>query len=364
MKIKRKITSVLINLVWVLLASGVTVLLVAAINIKNHKTCRQVKISIQGANSFLFLNNRDIMQLISGNGTDDPVGKPIAACNLQQLQTLLEKNVWVKGARLFFDNNFILHIAILEREPVARVFDLDGRSFFIDSSGYSIPLSRKGLVVQLPVFTGFPPAQSYDSQLVRHMSLISQYILQDPFWKAQITQIDVTPQKTFEMVPTVGHHLIEFGNGENYVGKFHRLTLFYKKVLKNYGLDRYSVISVKYGDQIIGTKRSAGSRIDSLQALKNIQQLIEESKKLVTDTMLSEPSLTKKEVKSIATDSMANRPDKNQPKTKSIDPVKTVKPRQQPAASKKQTGNSMPHATKPKANPTREKPKAVMPKLH
>lgn len=362
MRIKRKITRILINLVWVLLASGVTVLLVAAIDIKNHKTCRQVKISIRGANSFLFLNNRDILQLISQNGTDEPVGKPISACNLGYLQTLLENNVWIKEARLFFDNNFILNVAILEREPVARVFDLDGRTFFIDSSGYLIPLSSKRLVVQLPVFTGFPAAQNPDSVLVRQMSMISQYILQDPFWKAQITQIDITPHKTFEMVPTVGHHLIEFGDAENYEGKFHRLALFYKKVLKNYGLDRYSVICVKYGDQIIGTKRSTGSRIDSLQALKNIQQLVEESKKIIVDTTLGEPSLVTKGVKNIATDSI--RPDKNRAKAKSIDPVKTAKPRQLPVASKKQAGNPVPHATNPKANPTREKPKAVMPKPH
>lgn len=364
MKIKRKIIRLLINMVWVLLASGVTVLLIAAIDIKNHKTCPQVMISIRGAKNFLFLNNRDVIQLVSQNGIGYPVGKPIAACNLQSLQALLEKNVWVKEAQLFFDNNFVLHIVILEREPVARVFDRDGKSFYIDSSGYSIPLGSKRMVVQLPVFTGFPVTGAGDSLLLRQINLVSQYILQAPFWKAQIAQIDITPQKTFEMVPTFGDHLIKFGDAENYAAKFDRLALFYKKVLKEYGFNRYSIISVEYKDQVIGTKRGTVSRIDSLQALKNIQHLIDESKKLVPDSAPAAPVLIPapgKESSPVKKDSVTTRRDKNRVNTKQANPVKVgVKPTK-PVAPKK-TVNPVPRATNPKVNTSHEKPKAVMPK--
>lgn len=360
MKIKRKIIQLLINMVWVLLASGVTVLLIAAIDIKNHKTCPQVIISIRGAKNFLFLNNRDVVQLVSQNGIGYPVGKPIAACNLQSLQALLEKNVWVKEAQLFFDNNFVLHIVILEREPVARVFDRDGKSFYIDSSGYSIPLGNKRMVVQLPVFTGFPVTGEGDSLLLRQINLVSQYILQTPFWKAQIAQIDITPQKTFEMVPTFGDHLIKFGDAENYAAKFDRLALFYKKVLKEYGFNRYSSISVEYKDQVIGTKRGTVSRIDSLQALKNIQHLIEESKKIIPDSAPTAPGMVK-EISPVKKDSVITRRDKNRVNPKPVNPVKGVVKPTKPAAPKK-TVSPASHATDPKINTGHEKPKAVMPK--
>ena len=346
-----------------MLASGVTVLLVAAIEIKNHKTCRQVQISIQGARHFMFLNNRDIVQLISQDGAGHPVGKPISACNLQLLQAVLEKNVWIKEAKLFFDNNFVLHVMILEREPVARVFDAEGSSFYIDSSGFRIPLGSKRMVVQLPVFTNFPAKANSDSLLLRQISLLSGYILHEPFWKAQIAQVDITPQHTFEMVPTFGNHLIEFGGAENYAAKFHRLALFYKKVLKNYGFDRYARISVQYGEQIIGTKKAGGSRIDSLQAMKQILQLIEESKKPAPDSVpfVPEPVVNKERINKA--DSSASSKEINRPKNpKPKDPVKGAAPRKEAAVPKKKVANPLPRATNPNANPTREKPKAVMPK--
>ncbi|MBE7172041.1 MAG: cell division protein FtsQ/DivIB [Williamsia sp.] len=358
----------MINLVWVLLASGVTVLLAAAIDIKNHKTCQQVKISIQGANRFMFLNNHDIIELISQNGINHPVGKSIAACDLQHLQTLLEKNVWVKEARLFFDNNFVLHVLILEREPVGRVFNEEGQSFYIDSSGALIPPGNKRFVVQLPVFTGFPTTGKGDSVLLRQISHVSQYILQDSFWKAQIAQVDITPLRQFEMVPTFGSHLIRFGDGEDYTGKFNRLALFYKTVLRNYGFNRYSTISVEYNNQVIGTKKTLVSRIDSLQALKNIQKLIEESKKVLTDSIPAESIPVESIDKKQAGDSLTDRPAQSRvdiirssPKPK--DPGKKAAAPKQPAATKKKEVNPVPRATKPKENSTREKPKAVMPKL-
>ena len=362
MKIKRKITRILISFFWVLLASGVTVLLVAAIDIKNHKTCRQVQISIRGAKRLLFLNNRDIVQLISQNGAGYPVGQSISDCNLQQLQLVLEKNVWVKEAKLFFDNNFVLHVLILEREPVARVFDTDGGSFYIDSTGFRIPLSNKKMVVQLPVFTGFPAPGNSDSLLLRQISLLSTYMLHAPFWKAQIAQVDITPRKTFEMVPTFGSHLIEFGDAENYAAKFDRLALFYRKVLKNYGFDRYSRISVQYGEQIIGTKRTGGSKIDSLQAMKRIQQLIEESKNLATDSAALVPLPVADTAKKISRDSSIRKPEKDPLPVKPKKPVKATVPLKLPAAPGKKVVNPVPRATNPNAKPTREKPKAVMPK--
>jgi len=59
------------------------------------------------------------------------------------MESLLEKNVWIKDAQLFFDNNGILRVSVTEREPIARVFTREGNSFYIDSSGVQLPLSDK-----------------------------------------------------------------------------------------------------------------------------------------------------------------------------------------------------------------------------
>jgi hypothetical protein len=46
-----------------------------------------------------------------------------------------------------------------------------------------------------------------------------------------------------------------------------------------WGFDKYSKISVQFDRQLIGTRKGSLPKIDSLQVIKNIERLIEESKK-------------------------------------------------------------------------------------
>jgi cell division protein FtsQ len=73
---------------------------------------------------------------------------------------------------------------------------------------------------------------------------------------AQISQIDITPVKEFEMIPTIGNHIIEFGDGSNYEAKFKRLFIFYKQVLAKTGMEKYERIKVQYNNEIIGVKKN------------------------------------------------------------------------------------------------------------
>ena len=114
---------------------------------------------------------------------------------------------------------------------------------------------------KLPVFTGYPidskknrtPAER---KLIRDVKDISLFLLNDPFWMAQISQIDITPSKEFEMIPTVGNHIIEFGDGTDYKTKFKKLFIFYKQILSKTGMDKYERLKIQYNNEIIGVKRT------------------------------------------------------------------------------------------------------------
>ena len=290
MTIKKHIRNILYAACWLLLGAGVTVLLVAAIGIKNHKACKAVVIRINGVEDFYFLDEKDVNHIIAQAGIGTPTGKSIETFNLLRLEAMLEKNVWVKDAQLFFDNNLVLHINITEREPVARMFTAGGYSFYIDSSGFRMPLNTK-ITVRLPVFTGFPSDRSAlnsgDSLLLEQIKKVSRFIFKNDFWMAQIAQVDITPDRRFMMVPTVGNHVIEFGDGENYESKFRRLFAFYSQVLNRVGFDKYSKVSVQYDGQVIGTKKGLMPKIDSLKALKNIQNMISETMKITEDSVFT-----------------------------------------------------------------------------
>jgi len=292
---KKNIINTLLLALWIALGSSVLVLLVAAINIKDHKLCKGVEIEITGVKEIFFLDKNDISMIVSGEGIARPAGIAVTRFNLQRLESVLEKNVWVKDAELFFDNNLLLHINILEREPVARVFTNSGNSFYIDSSCSIMPLNSK-MNVRLPVFTGFPDnrkqSQTDDSVLVKHIRNLTMYILNDKFWLAQIAQVDINADNNFVMIPTVGSHTIEFGNGDNYERKFRRLLSFYQQVLSHTGIDTYTKISVKYDKQVIGTKKGIITKIDSVRALINIRKMIEEAKRISEDSAYVLPDKT------------------------------------------------------------------------
>jgi cell division protein FtsQ len=288
MAVKVNIRKILFLSLWVVLGAGLLVLLVAAISKKNHATCKGVAISIKGGTT-LFLDRQDILNVIAPGKNNPYKGRPLASFDLHRLEELLKRDVWVRDADLFFDGNGLLKVNIDEREPIARVFTESGSSFYLDSAGAHLPLSDK-MAIRLPVFTGFPTDKTVlrgaDSLLQQQVKQLSLYMTtKDTFWLAQVQQVDITPARGFEMIPVIGNHVIEFGDGSDYEAKFHRLLLFYQQVAARVGFDKYSTVDVQYKGQVIGTKKGTVSKVDSLQALKNVQKMIEASKQVQADTL-------------------------------------------------------------------------------
>ena len=289
MSFKENIRKLLMIMLWGVVGGGILVLLVAAINRKNSKTCKGYHVEINGGSKRWFVDQKEVSDLLTSNGKEKLVGKTIQSFDLRHMEMILKRNPWVKDAQLFFDNNESLRISITERKPVARIFTQIGASFYIDSSGAQLPLPEQ-LSVKLPVFTGFPGTVSKthgaDSILLSQVKQLSWFILNDPFWMAEIEQVAITPKRTFQMVPVIGNHIIEFGDANDFEGKFHRLLLFYKEVSAKTGFDKYSRIDIQYEGQVIGTKRGSGlSRYDSIQAIKSIQLLIRTSQQMQADTV-------------------------------------------------------------------------------
>jgi len=82
------------------------------------------------------------------------------------------------------------------------------------------------------------------------------------------------------MVPALGNHIIEFGDGNDYEKKFRRLLAFYQQVLSKTGMDTYEKINVQFAGEVIGIKKEKPlSKADSVQAVKNVLKMIDESEK-------------------------------------------------------------------------------------
>jgi cell division protein FtsQ len=289
MSFKGNIRKILVVSVWIIGAGMVLVLLVAAINRKNSRTCKSYSIEINKGGRHLFVDNRDIINLITENGKEKITGKTIVSFDLHSMEDKLRSSVWIRDAQVFFDNNSVLQVRIRERQPIARIFTNTGNSFFIDSNAVQMAISGKH-AVRLMVFTGYPSEKfrltGSDSSLSSQVRTLASFISQDPFWSAAIEQVSITPARTFQLVPVIGNHIVEFGDGNNYVDKFHRLHVFYENISAKAGFDKYAVLDVQYEGQVVGTRRGGMiSKSDSMLAVRNIRGLIRTAQQMQADTV-------------------------------------------------------------------------------
>ncbi len=269
---KTAIKKVLLTILWVTIGAGTVILSVAAMKRQSTLLCKDVKVDISGVNNNFFIDNKDVLRIIVDYIGREPEGTPVADFNLKQIEAAIERDVWVDNAELFFDRNNVLQVDVDEREPVARVFTKGSNTFYIDSATMMLPISEK-FSARLPVFTGFPSEarvlQPADSALLRDIKRISIAIQNDSFLMAMIDQVDIMPDRTFEMTPKLGDQQIVFGDGSDIDGKFKKLKLFYKTVIGKYGWGRYGVIDLEYKDQVVAKLRGKEDVVqDSLRTLQ------------------------------------------------------------------------------------------------
>lgn len=335
--------------VWLCVGAGMFTLLLAAINKQRKGLCDDVQINIEGAKENLFVDRNDVQQILEKTAGGKIKGQLVSSLNLQSMEQALEKNAWVEEAEVYVNNKEVLHVTVWEKEPVARVFTTANSSFYIDSAGSKMPLSEK-LTANVPVFTGFPDRKKWnaaDSALMKEVKNVANFIYNDDFWMAQVTQVDINSDGEFEMIPLVGNHIIKFGNGDNVAKKFNRLMVFYKQVLSQAGFNKYRLIDVRYKGQVVVSKTSGGNAIDSVQLRKNVEMLLRQSGDAGRDTMMRLQPLVK-----LAADS-ADAVTPDLPKeTENKPPVKNDKPVQN--NNNKPVPAKVPKAVMPPKQPVEE----------
>ncbi len=367
----KHIKKVLTSILWVLVAVGCISLLVGGVRNKEAKICKAVDISITGVNDNFFIDKNDVYAIIKNYGGDSTDKRPLAAIDLKLIEKELEKNVWVKNAELYFDNNDVLKVSVEEREPIARIFTIAGNSFYIDSSCKVLPLSEK-FSARLPIFTGLNnnigSLSKVDSAMLVDVKNISTKIIADSFIMAMIQQIDILPDHSFEMIPNLGKQVIVFGDAIDIDSKFEKLKLFYKNIISQAGWNKYSKINLQYKNQVVASIRGAEDiATDSLRTLQLIQAIADNAAKQAADSLqVFQSDAVKNNTDSSIIEQSVERDDEGiNPAADVKMPSAVVPPVTKPNAAVVKPANTKPVAVKPNVvkppvvKPTTPKPTAV-----
>ncbi|MBN4062051.1 hypothetical protein JYU20_02515 [Bacteroidales bacterium AH-315-I05] len=247
---------------WVLAIGGLFIVLGFVDASKKEIRCKGLKVNIDYSEGHYFVLEEDIKELFRNQGYK--TGQYLCDIDIPNIERMLNNSSSVKNADVFATIDGQLNANITQRKPIVRIFSKNGDDYYLDEQGRLMPLSHK-YTARVPVANGyiFEPFIGNHKQGVENLKgsvlmdiyLLANFLRQSEFWKAQINQIYIAENQDIELIPRVGNHTIVLGSVENVEEKFEKLMIFYEKGLSKTGWNEYSVINLKYKNQIVCKKR-------------------------------------------------------------------------------------------------------------
>lgn len=210
--------------------------------------CEGLEIIVENSeNSFININ--EVEKFIKSHNLD-PTGKQFREINTDSIQSKLLTIKTIKEAEVFVTNNNYIRVNLFERKPILRVFNNKGQSYYVDTEGETMPIALKSNAY-IPVASG---AVS-DSIACNELYSFAKFLNGNKFWNAQIEQIVVADNQEITLIPRVGDQIIELGKIGGFEKKLEKLMSFYEKGLNETGWNKYSVITLKFDNQVVCKKR-------------------------------------------------------------------------------------------------------------
>jgi cell division protein FtsQ len=219
--------------------------------------CTGIVVKLDSENERPLLGKNDINLVVTNEGADYFLDKPIHEISLRKIEQRVKRIPLVKSCEAHHDFSGKIIISIKEYSPVARILrftrgESNLRDQYVTQEGKFIGTSDlftpRTLVVSGPFFS----KTRKDLRDARGKTLIPlfEFINEDDFWRAQISQIIVAADGGVVMVPTLGKTNIDFGLPIHIESKFKKLRLFYEKIIPNKGWTTYSWFHLKSKNQV------------------------------------------------------------------------------------------------------------------
>ena len=194
--------------------------------------------------------------------------EPLDGIDVAYIEKVILQNPYVASAQVYITEEGGCVMRIEQREPALKIIGR-GQMYQLDRNGVEMPVNTD-YPVHLRVAAGhipFAPRYGLDVNqipdtssmaVLKHLFHINRFLEEDAFWNALFEQIYVTFGMEYELIPKVGGQLIRLGkikDSRDLTDKMHRLKLFYLKGMGQEGWRQYSVLNLKYKNQVVATKK-------------------------------------------------------------------------------------------------------------
>jgi cell division protein FtsQ len=206
----------------------------------------KIDIEFKDENRLFITENTVNKLLIQNKDSVTTIGKE--TLDLNKMEKRLLENPMIKNADVYVTVDGVLGAKVVQRNPIARI---EGNpSFYLDEDGKNMPLSKVHSA-RVPIITGISVNQYAEvTELVKK-------ITNDEFMKEYIVGLDVTNEGDVFLRIRKNEFKVLFGKSIDIENKFQKFKAFYKLTKKDSLLDNYSLINLKFKDQVVATKRES-----------------------------------------------------------------------------------------------------------
>ncbi len=241
---------------WIFLIILVTAAMIGFVEKKqSDAVCKAINISIDNQLGNYFVDENDVMKMITNDQDDKIVGEYFSDINLKMLEERLERHAFVYHTDVYEDLRGNLNINVYQTRPIARITHSGYNDKYVNHLGEIIPTSTKYtsrvMLISGYVTKNIEGENLNDSEYGQKLMGLIDYINKNKFWKSMVAQLDIDKKGNISIYTQVSKQLVEFGQPEEVEGKFRKLEIFYNKILPSKGWNSYEKVSVKFKNQIV-----------------------------------------------------------------------------------------------------------------
>jgi len=260
---------------WVLLAAFIGVSVWFAETRMRQQTFKALQVIVADSLEARFILPTDVTGILANRGIRI-TGTPVESLNRDQVRQTVKTVTGVKDALVYCTPGGTLFITVWQRKPVLRYIG-PYESFYIDTEGKEMALSDK-YTAKVMTVTGAADHKFLADSLFR----VVRYISGETFLDALITEIQVYPDHTLEIIPRIGDNRIFMGDAGDYEWKLAKLRAFYRQGLPNVGWDKYSRIDLAYSNQVVARLWTQEQRKER-DSLRSVRDTLGEGERMKED---------------------------------------------------------------------------------
>lgn len=212
------------------------------------EVCTGIDVMIINSDSTSFVSREGVLEELKNKGIN-VVGKRMGDIDANYIEQQLKNSPYLENADCIKCQNGKVLVRVSQLVPVMRVFDGEV-SYYVNRVG-------KRMDASMIYHCDVPVVQGHFSQSYQPTKLLPliNYVENDSLLSSLVTMYCVRDTNNIILVPSIGGHVINFGDVSGFENKFAKLKLFYQEVMPKRGWQTYDTISVKWDHQIVATRR-------------------------------------------------------------------------------------------------------------